>query len=367
MTEVPREVLEVRPYPGGGLEVALPQQEHVRLSLFKGSHPPGTPRHPALGRVVGVASQDGDPVWLEERAAGPLLSEIPDLDTLHVATALLDLASGLAALHGCGLAHGRVATDRIVIKANGRAQLIGAGARSGGVMEDLAALRKTMLALWPDNAPAFPDPGEKEAASVVSESLAGWLAYHHPDASDEPWAPSGPEVPELALILTLEPAPEISHLDEIGFDLGPEPDTDRSSTSGTTGGRTDHTRPASALHGASPRRLGLLGQLSAFADKPGDPARFEGVQGNPSEVIKALIADEPLDPLPLPDGVPPMGQAMDPPVIHEVERTATGESTLTRATALTEKLSLQALSNTVVGSLLVILVVGSLVWLLLQA
>ena len=55
------------------------------------------------------------------------------------------------------------------------------------------------------------------------------------------------------------------------------------------------------------------------------------------------------------------------PAEKEVERTATGESTLTRATALTEKLSLQALSNTVVGSLLVILVVGSLVWLLLQA
>ncbi len=367
MTEVPTEVLEVRAYPGGGLEIALPDQEEVRLSLFMGADAPRPPRHPALGRVVGSASRDGQPVWLEERASGPLLSELQGLDARRTATALLDLASGLAALHGSGQAHGSVGPDRVVVRANGRAQLIGAGVSAGRVSDDLSALRSLMLALWPRDAPPPPDPGEGEAASVLSESLAGWLSYHHPDAPDRSWAPPGPELPEMALVIRLEAAPEAHHLDEVGFDLGPEPERESSAGTNTVGGLTEHTKPASARYGASPRRQAVLARLLAFAGEPADPARFAAAAGRPSTVIKTLIADEPLDPLPLPDGVPPMGQAMDPPVIHEVERTATGEHTVTRGTAFIELVSGRALGVTIAGSLVVVTGVGALVWLLLRA
>lgn len=366
MSAVPREVLEVRAYADGGLEVALPDQEERRLSLFPGADLPRPPRHPALGRVLGAATWDGQPVWLEERAGGPLLSELQGLPATRIARALQDLAAGLAALHGSGLAHGSVTAGRVVVRSDGRAQLIGAGAASGRVSDDLNALRDLMLSLWPADAPDAPDPGPGEPASVLSESLAGWLAYHHPETTAAPWAPPGPTVPEMALVIALEPAPEASHLDEIGFDLGPEPDGEQS-RSGTAAGHTDHTRPASALYGASERRQALLGRLLAFGDLPGDPARFQGGEGQPSAAIKALIADEPLDPLPLPDGVPPLGQALEPPVIHEVERTATGESTNTRVTAaLTELVSRQALAFTVAASVVAITALGALVWLLLQ-
>lgn len=367
MSAVPAEVLEVRPYPGGGVEVALPNQEGDRLSLFMGSNAPRPPRHPGLGRVLGSAHRDGDPCWLEERAAGPLLSELQGLDVQRIATALLDLASALAALHGSGLAHGSVGAERVVVQASGRAQLIGAGATSGTVTDDLAALRTLMHDLWPQDSPPPPDPGEGESAAILSESLAGWLSYHHPTATARAWVPPGPTVPEMALVIALQPVPEASHLDEIGFDLGPEPEGDRSTGSGTAGGQTEHTRPASAHYGSSPRRQAVLGRLLAFASESGDPDRFAAATGRPSTVIKTLLADEPLDPLPLPDGVPPMGQAMAPPVIHEVERTATGESTVTRVTALTELVSRQALAFTVAGSVVVVTAVGALVWLLLTA
>ncbi len=366
MTELPGEVLEVRSYPTSGTEVALPEQEGVRLSLFSGAEPPRPPRHPALARVLGSATRDGEPVWVEERAAGPLLSELQGLDAVRTARALQDLASALAALHGSGMAHGGVTADRVVVRPDGRAQLIGAGVASGSVADDLAALRALMLSLWPRDAPPPPDPGPGEGASVLSESLAGWLSYHHPPVTVQPWAPPGPPVPEMALVIQLIATPESHHLDEVGFDLGPEPDGDRSTGSGTAGGHTEHTRPASTRYGASPRRQGLLGRVLAFADEAGDPDRFAGVAGRPSGVIKTLIADEPLDPLPLPDGVPPMGQAMAPPVIHEVERTATGESTNTRVTALTELVSRRALAFTIAGSVVVVTGAGALVWLLLR-
>ena len=202
---------------------------------------------------------------------------------------------------------------------------------------------------------------------MLAESLEGWLSWHLPDTQVDHRPPPGPAVPEMALVMVLEPVPEISHLDEVVVDLGPEPMGETSSGTGTVGGLSDHTRPASARFGASPRRQDLVGRLSAFADARPDPERFGDKEGRPSNVIKGLIADEPLDPLPLPDGVPPLGQALDPPVIHEVERTATGDSTVTRVTALTEIVSRQALGVTLAGSVIVITGVGALVWLLLQS
>ncbi len=366
MSGLPTEVLEVRSYPGGGREVASVDDETQRYSLWTGPAPSPTPRHPALGRLVGAASCEGSPVWLEDRASGPLLSEVETLGVETLARVMLDLASGLAALHGSGLSHGAVGPDRVVLRPSGGAQLFGAST-SGSSRADVTALREWMLTAWPGDAPAPPDPGPDEPASVLAESLEGWLAWHLPDTQVDHRPPPGPTVPEMALVLILEPVPEISHLDEVVVDLGPEPAGETSTGSGTVGGLSDHTRPASARFGASPRRQDLVGRLSAFADARPDPERFGDKEGRPSNVIKGLIADEPLDPLPLPDGVPPLGQALDPPVIHEVERTATGDSTATRVTALTEIVSRRALGITLAGSVIVITGVGALVWLLLQS
>jgi hypothetical protein len=93
-------------------------------------------------------------VWLEERKPGPLLSELSGLSAVRLASILLDLSMGLAALHGSGLAHGHVAADRVVIQSNGRAQLIAAGSESGRVTQDLDDFRALMLRLWPENAAA---------------------------------------------------------------------------------------------------------------------------------------------------------------------------------------------------------------------
>jgi len=61
---------------------------------------------------------------------------------------------------------------------------------------------------------------------------------------------------------------------------------------------------------------------------PPDPDRFSGVEGTPCHPIKKRVAEEPLDPLPLPDGisphVPPELSAHDEnTVVREVTRTAT--------------------------------------------
>ncbi len=366
MTAIPSEVLQVRAYPTSGLEVTLPDQHGTRMSLFQGSSTPRPPVHATLGRVMGSAHRDGEPCWLEARGPGPLLSELQGLEASRIATALLDLASALAALHGSGLAHGSVGGDRLVLLASGRAQLIGVGAVAGTVADDLTALRTLMLERWPKDSPPPPDPGDGEPAAVLAESLAGWLSYHHPDIGDQAWVPPGPTVPDPAPLIALQPIEEGSHLDEIGFDLGPEPEREGSTGSGTDAGHTDHTRPASARYGASSQRQAVLGRILAFAGEPGDPHRFDAATGRPCGVIKTLIADEPLDPLPLPDGVPPLGQAMEPPVIHEVERTITGENTITRGTgALTELVTGRALLFTIAGSVVVVTAIGAVVWLLL--
>jgi hypothetical protein len=234
------------------------------------------------------------------------------------------------------------------------------------VTQDLDDFRALMLRLWPENAAAPPDPGEGESAAVFAESIAGWLAFHHATVVDEPWAPPGTEVPRSAEQISLQPAPPVGHLDEVRFDLGPEPEGERSTGLGTAGSQTDHTRPASSRFGTSIDRQALLGRLLAFADEKGPVDRFQNTSGRASAVIKTLIADEPLDPLPLPDGVPPLGQVVEAPIIHTVERTTTGESTVTRVAVLTELVSQRALGFTVAGSVIVMTLLGALVWLLLQ-
>lgn len=265
---------------------------------------------------------------------------------------LLDLAEALAALHESGRHHGAVDQEHVVISHQGRAILIGLGARDGSADADSSALRMLMAELWPPTAPPPPDPGQ-EPASVLAEALSGWLAYEFPDnTAFSLGTRSRAETPEVGDDAETIPFRAAGAFDEVGLDVGPDRYgrglLDRwatgNSLSGAHTGAIEWTRPKDDADEHVPSSGALLTRLVSPPEHPPDPARFDAVEGQPCEEIKALIANEPLEPLPLPGAsrrrpLPtPMMPSEDP-------------DEPTRPTAIAEEVSETALR--MVGALLI--------------
>jgi hypothetical protein len=299
---------KLRDQPGGGAEVLT---EHGRATLWVGEAP-SIPVHPNLSWALAKGQLRGERAWLEHRPEGARLDELSGLTGAETAMLLLDVAEGLAELHREGLSHGAVDAHHIVVGPGGRATLIGprGGDRTEAREDDAGALRRLMAELWPATAPPPPDPG-LEPASVLAEALAGWLAFEFPDHSpfslgSRSRAAMPPPEPSTPL-----PFREDERFDEVGLGLGEDLTSrgllDRWATgrslSGAITGAIEWTRPQGGDSEDLPD-VQLLARLMAPPDHPPDPARFSQVQGQPCQPIKALMADEPLDPLPLPSGVP---------------------------------------------------------------
>ena len=140
------------------------------------------------------------------------------------------------------------------------------------------------------------------------------------DASEHtlPADPSDPDPEPPPLLLLMVPLPT-EQVDEVGVDLGPDETgrglLDRWNTTGTgtrsgssTGAEatgTESTGVAAPIAGLDGGRGALLSSVLADAEQLlGDGTRFAATAGRPSARVKAQIADEPVEYLPLPDSIP---------------------------------------------------------------
>jgi serine/threonine protein kinase len=88
-------------------------------------------QHPHLVRLRGVLSAEGAVVLVHDDVAGValdrLLADHGPLEEAEVVTLAVPLAQALAAVHACGLVHGRVSASSVLLSADGRPMLADAG------------------------------------------------------------------------------------------------------------------------------------------------------------------------------------------------------------------------------------------------
>ncbi len=283
----------------------------ARFTIWPGQPPEGMPEHPSLGWPVAASELDGAPVWLESRPNGALLSELSGLSVPEVGMVMLDVAEALAELHEHDLAHGSVDERHIVVTDGGRAVLIGTGVQAGQAERDALALRELMTRKWPPPG-SPPDPGD-EPAAVIAETLSGWLDYEYPDHSTLALGTRARQatfpVPVRAERIPWDTElPEaLGWLDEVSVVTRSEGlnrwNTTSSHISGAITGALEGTQPLVGFLEDDPRRLALMARLMSPPEVSPDPLRFEEIEGEPCQAIKDLLAEEPLDPLPVPEGV----------------------------------------------------------------
>ena len=332
---------KVRDQPEHGIEAV---DQGARLTVWPGDPPADAVEHPGLAWALGEGQLDGEPCWLEHRPPGARLAELQNLSAAELGMVLLDVAEAIAALNAAGAWHGAIDADHVVVSHGGRAMVIGLCPREGSVEADARALRMLMAELWPATAPPPPDPGE-EPASVLAEALSGWLDFEYPDHTPFSLGSRSRAATPDATEEILRVRRVREQFDEIGLDIGTDSYgrglLDRwatgSSLSGAHTGAIEFTRPGPDADETP--RASLLARLLSPPERPPDPLRFDAIEGQPCGEIKRLIADEPLDPLPLPSSTPrrnllpatPIPVPEDPPTEP------------TRPTAITEEISDRAL------------------------
>jgi Protein kinase domain len=88
-------------------------------------------QHPHLVRLRGVLSAEGAVVLVHDQVAGVslerLLADHGPLVEAEVVTLAVPLAQALAAVHACGLVHGRVSVSSVLLSEDGRPMLADAG------------------------------------------------------------------------------------------------------------------------------------------------------------------------------------------------------------------------------------------------
>ncbi len=291
---------------GPVLEAAPTSEPGARVTVWPGQ-PPDVPAavHPLVAMPLGHGEIDGSPVWVEDRPPGALLSDLEGPLPLSSAAMLLaQVADGLGALHALGHAHGQVGMDRVVVALDSVPVLIGAGVMAGETAADLQAL----IAMFKVLCPASAVPPHGSAAELAAGLRETAMSVEPPESSLR-------EMVELAMIappavpriLRISVTP-MGYLDEVQPDLGPDEHVrgllDRWSGTGSNEEFTDdRTEAISASELAAQARRVMLERLGDLYRRPVLDQRFAEQEGTPCEPLKALIADEPLDPLPVADGV----------------------------------------------------------------
>lgn len=341
----------VREYPGGGMEVVAADGPDLRMSLWQGPRPTRYPRHPCLGRVVHSGRLDGERIWLETRPAGALLCDLGLLSAPEVAQIGAEVSHAIHALDKWGLQHGRISANRVVVGGDGRPQLLGAQF-SGDT--DLEALCMLLRDLWPESESI---PGLTGSIGDIKDSLESYLREWHPDYAPfrlgaRSWeqAPR-PEVDSAQLEIQLD-ATTGTAADEVTFDIGPDPSEpglldqwDVHSISHATETREWTMAGAGDL---DERKRSMVARLVSPPEPLPDPDRFHAVVDSSCEPLKRLLADEPFDPLPLPDGIKPEL----PPELADGEREELEEHTFTATvTRFTEVIPIRAIHLALVALL----------------
>lgn len=295
------------PCPDGttGREVAVVDEVQRRLSWWEGVAPrQAPPPHPHLSACLVAGRGPEGPAWVESRPRGRSLAQLDEaLPDEVLVRVLAQVAEGLAALHGEGLAHGRLGRATVVLaESTGGAVLIGAHCREEAGTADLDALREMI----PE---ALRGAVVGDAASELAAALRR-LTEEQGALTPRDVVDLRPEEPhEAAAQIVLQVESVSGSFDEVAPSLGEdlaEPgifDPWRShgrSTDTTTGERTGAVGFASEEEAAVTAALAALAQGAGLLEARGALA---AAGTRPSAGVKALVADEPVDLLPSPDGL----------------------------------------------------------------
>lgn len=287
--------------------------EGALCCLWMGLPPPRSPAHRGLALRLDTGLYDGQPAWLEHCPDGPSIAQLSEhLDPAQWAMLFQDLAEALDALHRGDLHHGALDLHHARVDPTGQARLLGVGVQGGDADSDIWALIGLLTEHWPESAPPLPSLGDD--AQDVGEAMEEILALHYPAASRASLS---------ALSTRMRPGSGVEVLpwqsagfDEVGMELGEERghgglldfwSTGRS-RSGAFTGAVEGTLPEADLHEV-PGRGAILARLLAPPQVTPDPERFAAIEGQPLQALKALLAEEPLDPVPVCEG-PRLGQTL---------------------------------------------------------
>lgn len=297
------------------------EDDTSRRLLWPGAPPPLPPDGP----MFAPRTDFGELLWAEgvPTSAVRLQDLTPPLAGTDAAELFRALASALARLHAAGLAHGDLDADRVFLTADGPPLLVGIGRRAAIPSDDLDALQQ-LWTQWTPEDQTTPTNLDWSNASELTAALTEWLAgqpVHTPNLPVRIQNAQRRPREDADLSLALE-ALEVGMLDEVEVDIGPDESPvgllDMHTWSRVTG------EPTSELTGAMPEvtstdspedtridapQSALLARLLQATQQP-PPNRFALTEGRPSRSVHEMIASEPLDLLPTPDGLPARSAAV---------------------------------------------------------
>ena len=272
---------------------------------------PGSPAsvslsdHPGISRFIGSSTLDGEPVWLEHRPGPWALADLEqtfgEAEALELAA---QLADGLANLHSLGLAHGQVDEQAVVLHSDGRPCLIGTGRVDGSPEADL----RDCIALLNRIAPEPFELGEPLNAPMLSAKLRELIIERElPESRLAQWLNDQDRpVPTEERSITLELTPVGSTdevLPDIGLDAPGRGLLDRWGWSDTDDEHTDDpTETADLASTHTHARQQLLDRMERYFDSA--LGRYQESYHPPGPAFRALVLNEPLDPIPLQNGLP---------------------------------------------------------------
>jgi hypothetical protein len=289
---------------------ALPDKRAV---IWPGTPPVGQlPSHVGLARPHILGRTHGGLVWVEQTPPGCLLADLPlPLPPTVTAWVLVMVAEALDALHRAGRAHGGLDGHRIHLSREGQVLLLGSGVELGEIAQDLEVLQR-LYARLDRHADAPPTASARAFADELKRRLGGHPGP--PSELSERVDRASQVVPEDArrIEVVANDTSQRWAIDEVGFDLGPDErargllDPWTGTGGGSTGEVTsaERTGALDEFQDGSRTRTSALARLARGLYADAEPVRFAIAEGKASAAVRTLVADEPLDALPVPDGVP---------------------------------------------------------------
>lgn len=281
----------------------------ARVMVFEGLPPQSAPIHPTLAPVVLQGDLDGHRVYAEQVPDGVLLSEITPPASL-ISCIGLSVLEAVLALLDAGLLHGRIHRDRVIIGTEGEVVLFGRGRIGGSPDHDMEGAAQLLAELGMtierdadiravySNQRVAADPTDRQA-------LASLVRKGRPE-------------PEVASHVHLRVGPTPDSLDEVQPNLGPDEATgpgllDRWAIASTDGEEYTAELTGSIGETTSPLTLTLWTALAAPSEHVPATDRFEGVAGEASRGLRALLVAE------APDSLPGLGGSSVTPFLMEVD------------------------------------------------
>ena len=306
MADTPLTIQRTHPLPEGdtALEARMPDGQRVTVW-------PGYPRyktatnHPWLAEPLLDGTNGDQPVWVETRP-GPW--SLPDLhDPMDEATALelvCGVADALGTLHATGRAHGSVREDHIVLHSDGSPCLIGIGRFEGNPQQDIEQAIALLQRLFPDE---WASEGTLSASGLAARLRERAIERHLPESRlaallAEQGFPRAAETQTITLnAIPMGPSDEVQP--DIGLDSAGRGLLDRWAPLETSGELTDDpTDTAEISRHDQPTHHALLGRVSSLLDSA--EARHTETFAPPGSHFRNFLLSEPLDPLPLSNGLP---------------------------------------------------------------